>query len=162
MEDLVSLIKSNPDPRVLKRALAVKMSLQGYFLANVTEILQVSAPFVSKWKGVYLTEGITGLNLGYEGPKPLLSVEQRNQVLAWLKERNNWSLNELECYLIEKFDVIYVSKQSYYDLLHEAGLTYKKAQRSNPKKDLEQVKLKKKSLKTSVKNGQPKSKRGVQ
>ena len=145
MEDLVTLIQSNPDPRVLKRALAVKMSLQGYLLKIITEVLQVSAPFVSKWKGVYLTEGSTALNLGYEGPKPLLSIEQRNQVLAWLKERNNWNLHELECYLIEKFDVVYVSKQSYYDLLHEAGLTYKKAQRSNPKKDPDQIKLKKRA-----------------
>jgi len=82
MEELITLIKSNPDPRILKRALAVKMSLQCYPLAIITEILEVSAPFVSKWKGVYLREGIAGLNLGYEGPKPFLSLEQRNQVLT--------------------------------------------------------------------------------
>jgi len=53
MEELISLIDSNPDPRVLKHALTVKMSLPCYPLAIISEILQVSAPFVSKWKGVY-------------------------------------------------------------------------------------------------------------
>jgi len=64
MEELISLIDSNPDPRVLKRALAVKMSLPCYPLAIISETLQVSAPFVSKWKGVYQQAGMTGLNLG--------------------------------------------------------------------------------------------------
>jgi len=44
------------------------------------------------------------------------------------------------------FDVEYVSKQSYYDLRHEAGLSYKKAQQSNPKKAPQAVELKKKEL----------------
>jgi len=76
------------------------MSLHCYPLAIITEILQSSAPLVSKWKGVYLREGITGLNLGYAGPKPLLSPGQKSQVLAWLKEKNYWNLNELACYLL--------------------------------------------------------------
>lgn len=146
MEDLIALIKTNPDPRVLKRALAVKMSLQCYPLAIISEILQVSISFPSKWKGVYLQEGITGLELGYEGPKSFLSPNEYNQVILWLKEKNNWNVHELECYLIEEFDVVYVSKQSYYDLFHAAGLTYKKAQRSNPRKDPEAVEQKKKDL----------------
>lgn len=145
MEDLITLINSNPDPRVLKRALAVKMSLQKYIIAQIAALLQTSPQFVSKWKTIYLQQGVIGLDLGYEGAKPYLTTEQKTIVVNWLKEKSYWNLNELECYLLEEFDVEYVSKQSYYDLLHEAGLSYKKAQRSNPKKDPLAVELKKKS-----------------
>jgi putative transposase len=145
MEDLTALINSNPDPRILKRALAVKMSLQRYSLAQIAELLQTSRQFVSKWKSIYLNEGAIGLGLGYTGTKPYLTPEQETQVSTWLQQKSEWSLNELECYLLEEFDVEYASKQSYYNLFHEAGITFKKAQRSNPKKDPEQVNLKKKS-----------------
>jgi len=66
-------------------------------------------------------------------------------VISWLQEKNSWNLNELACYLLEQFDVEYASKQSYYDFFHESGLSLKKVQRSNPKKDPEAVEAKKKS-----------------
>lgn len=47
MENLIVLMNSNPDPRVLKRALAVKMSLQTYSVAQIATVLQVSLSFVS-------------------------------------------------------------------------------------------------------------------
>jgi transposase len=34
---------------------------------------------------------------------------------------------------------VYKSQQSYYDLMNEAGLSWKKTQKTNPKKDDEQV-----------------------
>jgi len=49
------------------------------------------------------------------------------------------------CYLLEQFDVEYASQQSYYDFFHESGLSLRKVQRSNPKKDPEAVAAKKKS-----------------
>jgi len=61
MDKLNELIKSNCDPRVLKRALAVKMTLQGYTHAQIMEILGVSSGFISKWKQHFVEEGVAGL-----------------------------------------------------------------------------------------------------
>jgi len=154
MEDLITLINSNPDPRVLKRALAVKMSLQTYSVAQIATILQVSQSFVSKWKSVYLQEGSEGLGLGYEGAELYLSAENKLKALSWLKEKSHWNVSEFEDYLFKEFGVEYASKHSYYCLFHEAGLTFKKAQRTHPKKDLEAVEQKKKSFKSLPNNGQ--------
>jgi len=66
-------------------------------------------------------------------------------VISWLQEKNSWNLNELVCYLLEQFDIEYTSQQSYYDFFHESGLSLKKVQRSNPKKDPDAVEAKKKS-----------------
>ncbi len=54
-EELVSLIDSQPAPRVLKRALAVKMTLQGFTHQQIMGAIQVCSGFISKWKQIYLT-----------------------------------------------------------------------------------------------------------
>ena len=51
----------------MKRALGVKMVLQGIAPAQVCQILNVSPQYVSKWKGRYEAEGAGALGLGYRG-----------------------------------------------------------------------------------------------
>jgi putative transposase len=54
--------------------------------------------------------------------------------------------DELVTYLEREFGVIYKSKQSYYELLSMAEITWKKTQRINPKSDEELVKKKKEEI----------------
>lgn len=68
-------------------------------------------------------------------------------MLAWLREKNYWNLEELQTYLEVDYDIVFQSKQSYYDLFTQAGISWKKNQRSNPKKDPEEVK---KNVKSSI------------
>ena len=60
MEDLTEFIRSNPDPRELKRALAVQMVLQKYHYLAIRDVLQVSVGFISKWKQVFQKQGVIG------------------------------------------------------------------------------------------------------
>ena len=144
MEELDALIESNPDPRELKRAVAVRMTLKGYRHREIIEILQVSSGFISKWKQEYIVNGIEGLKLKYQGSKGYLSQSKRQEVLKWLEEKNNWNLNELEHYVAKSFGVTFVAKSSYYDLFHAAGISWKKSQKRNPKKEEAAVAVKKK------------------
>lgn len=146
MEELEKFIASNPDARELKRALAVHMTLRGYIHEEICKILQVSSGFISKWKQVFLVEGVAGLKLAYRGSTGYLTPEEKEKVIKWLQSKSSWSLNELECYLIEEFDVIFAAKSSYYDLFHEAGIHWKKSQIINPRKDPEKVAQKKKEI----------------
>ena len=55
MADLAALdtfIRSNPDPRELKRALAVKMTLGPYSQSQIETLLGVTTGFISKWKKI--------------------------------------------------------------------------------------------------------------
>jgi putative transposase len=54
--------------------------------------------------------------------------------------------DELVTYLEREFGVIYKSKQSYYELLSMAEITWKKTQRINPKSDEKLVKKRRKKL----------------
>ncbi len=104
---------------------------------------QVSSGFITKWKQAFLLSGVHALKLGYKGKTGYLSDSETQQVIAWLKQQNYWSLEELEEYIVETFNVTYAAQSSYYNLLHEAGLSSQKAQVTHPQKDLEKVALEK-------------------
>jgi len=119
IQELDEWIKKNLDSRELKRALGVKLALQGWAYRAIAEVLNVSTSFISKWKKRYQEIGIEGLKLSYQGAESYLTEQQRQEVINWLKEQEYWNLSELECYLIEQYDVVFKSPTSYYELLKQ-------------------------------------------
>jgi len=69
-----------------------------------------------------------------------LSEAERQEIIDWLKTKDYWDFDELITHIEVNYDVICQSKQSYYDLLAEAGVTWKKSQKVNPKSEPEVVK----------------------
>lgn len=139
---LQEFIQSNPDPRELKRAIAVKMSLQGFKHHQIQDSLSVSSGFISKWTHNYSHRGIPGLKLAYAGSCGYLTSEQRLAIVNWLNSQDSWNLCELQGHIQDQYGVSFKSKQSYYDLFHEAGMSWKKTQKCNPKTDPELVQKK--------------------
>lgn len=95
-DELNEFIQSNPDPRELKRAVAVQMFLQGYKHREIQEILRVSSGFISKWTQLYELLSVSGLRLGYQGSVGYLEPEQRQAVITWLQSKDYWNLAELQ------------------------------------------------------------------
>ena len=149
MESLKKFIVSNPDPRELKRAIAVQMSLEGYTHSKIMAILGVSSGFISTWKTRFEATGVSGLKLAYKGGQGYLGPIQKQAVIDWIKAKADWNLRELKHHLAERYGVVFQSKQSYYDLFKEAGISWKKSQRRQPPKKAE---LKKPELVTAQKD----------
>jgi len=147
---LDEFILASSDVRELKRALAVKMSLNDIAHTLISTILQVSEAFVSKWVTCYHTEGITALTLQYEGSTGYLSPAARQELVAYLQTQTSWRLEDLIQHLETRYHVIYQSPQSYYDLLTEAGLSWKRTQPVNSKKNDAQVLEKRGELKDTL------------
>lgn len=139
---LSQFIQENPDPRELKRALAVQMVRQDYRHREIQQILQVSSGLISKWTQVYEQESVEGLRLRHQGSSGYLDASQRQAVLKWLEQKNDWDLQELQAHIEDCYGVIFPSKQSYYELFHAAGISWKKTQKKNPKKNPELVEKK--------------------
>lgn len=135
LDELNEFIESNPDARELKRAVAVKMFLQGYKHREIQGILGVSSGFISKWTQRYEQMGASALRLSYLGSVGYLEPEQRQAVIAWLETKNYWNLAELQGYIQDEYDVVFDSKQSYYTLFEQGGISWKKTQKRNPKED---------------------------
>lgn len=146
VEELQAFIRSNPDARELRKALALKLVYQDYAYVEVEQILDVSIGSISGWKQAYEREGLAGLRLKHKGRISYLTSEQREAVLGWLQTKERWEVGELEHHLAEQYDVVYESKQSYYDLFEAAGMSWKKTTKVNPKADPDAVAAKKTKL----------------
>lgn len=140
MSDLHELIKTTRESRELKRALAVTSTLAGRPWKEVAEELGGCESFIGKWRHIYDNQGLEGLKLGYKGSSGYLTPEAKADVMAWLQTSEHWNLGSLRAYLHRQYGVEYRSRQSYYALLHEAKLSWKKSQKRHPKADPEQVK----------------------
>jgi putative transposase len=147
--DLTAFLAEKRDSREYRRALAVKLALQGYLYEAISEMLDVTPGFISQVKKAYETVGTAGLTLKYQGTPAYLSNEERQAVITWLKAQHEWSIERLHDYLVATYGVVFQSRQSYYQLLADAEITYKQAQRSNPNGDPERVTAKKKRSSTS-------------
>ena len=95
IQDLDTWIASHPDPREIKRALAVKLALSGWVYRAIAELLQISTGFISQWKKRYNDSGIEGLRLSYKGRKSHLLNEQRQQTIVWILQQKSWYLSDL-------------------------------------------------------------------
>jgi len=58
----------------------------------------------------------------------------RAEVIAWLQSKKQIHLSELEHYLEDHYGIKFKSKQSYYELLKEAGMSCKKTQKKSQAK----------------------------
>lgn len=143
---LEDFIKNSQDKLEITRATAVKMVVCGYKHQEIMPILGVSSGFISKWKKSFFQEGVDGLRVAYKGSKGFLNVQQRIEIIEWLRSKDRWTLNELEYQIASQYGVSFESKQSYYDLFHEAGISWKKTQALNPKYDSNKVASKKKEI----------------
>ena len=124
----------------MKRALAVKLALKGYVYRAIENILNVSQAYVSKWKKTFIAQGIQCLKLGYTGAKTKLTREEVESTIKWLLCQEYWDISELEIYLIEEYDVIFKSQETYYKIYNKAKIIRQNAEKVYPKKNEKEVK----------------------
>ena len=101
----------------------------------------------SKWRSAFKKEGVSGLSIRYQGSVGYLTSERREQVLAWLKQQQTWNLAELMTCVRDTCGVVYQSKQSYYDLFAQSGISWKKSQKRNPRRDPLKVRARREEIK---------------
>jgi putative transposase len=146
MKTLEQFIQSNPQPRELKRALAVQMSQRGHSYREIRDVLQVSIGFVTACTQRYAAAGVEGLKSNYWGTQGYLNAQQKQEVLGWLTQKDTWTMEEVIEHLEDTYEVVYQSQQTYYALLKQAGFSWKKSQPVYPDKDEELVAKKKLKL----------------
>src|SRR5260221_10023826 len=135
MNSLDEIINGAEDVREVKRALSVKMVESGMSPVTVSELLNVSLQYISKWKVKYEAEGASGLGLGYQGRDGYLTEAQREAVVAWIGGQETLSVEAVRDHVEATYGVVYQSKQSYYDLLSAGGMSYHKSANKNTKPD---------------------------
>ncbi len=146
MEKLNDFLSETKNSFEFKRALAVKFVLQKYEYSWISEALNVSTSFISKWYNLYQSDGIEALKLNYRGKEGYFTDEQMVEVIKWLKEQEHWAIHLLKKHILDTYGVEYKSNQSYYAIMKKAKINWKKSQNINAKRDDELVEKKKKEI----------------
>jgi putative transposase len=94
------------------------------------------------------------LQINYKGGTGFLTESQRFEIFFHLKDKPHYSVEELRNWIELHYGVVYQSKQSYYDMLKEAGLRWHQTQAINPKRDEGQVLLKREEIKKKLEEHQ--------
>lgn len=129
---LEEFIAHNPDPRELKRAVAVQMRLQGLKHREIQAILGVASSYISHWEQRYRADGVKGLKLAHKGSQGYLNPSQRSQVIHWLKSKDTLALEELIEHVESHYGVSYRSLASYYELFKAGGMSWHKGRKKVP------------------------------
>ncbi|MBD1847833.1 helix-turn-helix domain-containing protein [Cyanobacteria bacterium FACHB-63] len=82
--------------------------------------------FRTTWQGIYEQQGAKALRMGYQGGASYLTEAEQQAVLEWLQQKDYWHLEDLQRHLWQTYQVEFRSRQSYYDLMAGAGLSWKK------------------------------------
>ena len=101
-------------------------------------------------KVIYENEGPEALRLQYKGGKGFLTKDERYEIIYHLRNLPHCTVEELKDYIEFHYGVVYQSRQSYYDLLKEARLSWHRTQAINPKQDEAEVLLKREEIKTQI------------
>ena len=110
-----------PSGKELKRALAVKLVLEGYTDREIQTIFNVSLGLISKWKSYFEADGLEGLQSHHRGSRGYLKPQQKKEILSWISQQGSLQVEQLEFYIAKFNDVVFRSQLSYYDLLKSCG-----------------------------------------
>jgi putative transposase len=147
LDQVNAFLDATKDVREYKRAMAVKLLLLEFEPRDIADLLSVTESFVSKWKRLYFEHGVDVFVIQYHGYQGYLTPEQRQSITAWIKAQKIWSIDDLIAFVRTTYGIEFKSRQSYYDMFTEAGITWKRAQSQHPDKDAERIAAKKKILK---------------
>jgi len=95
-----------------------------------------------------------GLRLKYEGGLGYLTDLERSDVIFHFSDKPHCSVEEVRDYIDSNYGVVYKSKQSYYDIIKEAGLSWHRTQAANPKHDEGKVIIKMEEIKSKLEERQ--------
>ena len=146
VDDITTFLDTTEDVMEYKRAMAVKMILLNFRPCDSALALNVTEAFVSKWKILYFKGGMDAFAVQYKGSHGYLTSEQRQSVLHAITGEKIGSVEALVDHIRTMYGVEFKSRQSYYILLAEAKITWKRAQSQNPAKDPERIAAKKKDI----------------
>jgi transposase len=139
IKELQDFVDNGRDVREWKRGEAVRLRVLGVSYQEIQKRLRVSISFIAKSQKKYIERGIAGLKLGYQGSKSYLTSEEKSQIIEWLRPRERRNISKLERHLIETYDVVFKSRESYYNIWRESQLSWQKGNRVNPRRNPDKV-----------------------
>ena len=112
--------------KILKRLYFIKYRYEGESVERSAQQVGITKSVGYIWQKRWNEQGYSGLVPRYAGGRPSkLKIEQKEQLHALLKERDDWTTNEVREYIQSTFGVEYTLKQVRI-ILRGFGMRYAK------------------------------------
>ena len=128
--ELKALLRDgHTEQRLARRANAMLLLDDGWNCERVAEALYLDDDTVRGWRKTYDEGGLESLRrFEAGGSASHLSLEQEEELRAYVREGLPRSTREVAVFLYQRFGLIYESRSGLIALLHRLGFEYKKPQ----------------------------------
>ena len=128
--ELKALLRDgHTEQRLARRANAMLLLDDGWNCERVAEALYLDDDTVRSWRKTYDEGGLESLRrFEAGGSASHLSLEQEEELRAYVREGLPRSTREVAVFLYQRFGLIYESRSGLIALLHRLGFEYKKPQ----------------------------------
>jgi transposase len=140
---LKELAKSEKDPRLKMRYLALYHFKLGVNRTQIAKFIGVNRGSVNTWVSNYLSQGLIGLKSKVStGRPPKLSKEQQLKVSEYVltnavkHDGGRMIAEDVKVYIQENFNVEYTLRNIYW-LLHNSGFSWITSRSKHPKQSQE-------------------------
>jgi putative transposase len=143
VEQVRHLTKTDPDPRVRRRAHGALLVEQGQRLALLARFFGTAPHRVRAWQERFLTAGRAGLADQARGGRPPKLDEAARAFVSEALDRGPqaygfpvtvWTLDELQTLLVREREV-QVSRATLYRVVHTLGYRYRRPRPNSPRSD---------------------------
>ena len=136
-EELIELARDGSAAhRLGRRANALVLLDDGMSCEAIAKVLLLDDDTVRTWYRLYEEDGIDGLaGFSYQGSDCRLSVDQQEQLNAWIGETLPRTTRHVGAWIEREFGIVYQSRSGLIALLHRLGMEHRKPQAVSSKLD---------------------------
>lgn len=137
--DLIELARDGSAAhRLARRANALVLLDKGMSCQSIAEVLLLDGDTIRTWYQLYQEDGIEGLaSFGHEGSSCRLTVEQQDQLKAWIAATLPRSTRAVGAWIARECGIEYQTRSGLIALLHRIGMEHRKPKAISRKLDPE-------------------------
>ena len=122
--------------RLARRANALMLLDKGMSCQSIAEVLLLDGDTIRTWYQLYQEDGIEGLaSFGHEGGSCRLTVEQQDQLKAWIATTLPRSTRAVGAWIAAECGIEYQTRSGLIALLHRIGMEHRKPKAISRKLD---------------------------
>src|SRR5450755_567214 len=135
--DLIELARDGSAAhRLARRANALVLLDKGMSCQSIAEVLLLDGDTIRTWYQLYQEDGIEGLaSFGHEGGSCRLTVEQQDQLKAWIATTLPRSTRAVGAWIAAEYGIEYQTRSGLIALLHRIGMEHRKPKAISRKLD---------------------------
>ncbi len=125
-EELLKMIKTEKDPKILRRLYFIKFRFEGDSIQEAAKKIGITKRIGYIWQGRWNEERYKGLIPRYAGGRPSkLTDQQKAELERMLRQKDAWTSREVRDLIIKEFGVTYTIKQ-VLEIAKKIGMKFAK------------------------------------